>query len=85
MFLIYNKKFKKKQCPDQLKEHLSIPLYEGQKITNMDQTLSEIGIKDNSLVIETYFPNATEEEKSWLNILQKIKPEGIDIRKIKIL
>ncbi len=37
---------------------------------------------NNSLVIEAYFPNSTEQEKSWLNILQKINPEGIDVRKI---
>ena len=45
------KKFEKKQCPDPLKKHLSIPLFNGQKIKNIDQTLSEIGIKDNSLVL----------------------------------
>ncbi len=43
-------RFKNNECPKQLKESLSIPIYGGLKV-NPEKTLSEIGIKDGELVL----------------------------------
>ena len=45
------KRFEKNQCPEQLKKNLSVPLYDGKKIQNFEQTISQIGIKNNSIVL----------------------------------
>ena len=45
------KKFEDNECPEQLKPHLSLPLHGGQPIKDKTKTLSEIGIKDQDLIL----------------------------------
>ena len=45
------KRFKDNECPNQLKEHLSIPLHGGQPIKDQNKTLSELGIKNQEIVL----------------------------------
>jgi hypothetical protein len=45
------KRFENNECPKELKKHLSIPLFFGNKITNTNKTLSELGITNNSVIL----------------------------------
>ena len=59
-------RFKQTQCPKKLKDLLDIPLYGGQKV-DKDKTISELGIKDNQIILfistKKIEEDSNEEEK----------------------
>ena len=59
------KRFKDNECPKELKNHLSIPLFYGNKITDTNKTLSQIGITNNSVIL--FIINNKEEVKKIEN------------------
>ena len=59
------KRFENNECPKELKKHLSIPLFYGNKITDTNKTLSELGITNNSVIL--FIINNKEEAKKLEN------------------
>ena len=59
------KRFENNECPKELKKHLSIPLFFGNKITDTNKTLSELGITNNSVIL--FIINNKEEAKKIEN------------------
>ena len=71
-------RFKKTQCPQNLKESLTIPLFSGQKV-DTEKTLSEIGLKNNQIIlfISTKKIEDDDEEKKEGYKLQEDEIEQI--------
>ena len=71
-------RFKKTQCPQNLKESLTIPLFSGQKV-DIEKTLSEIGLKNNQIIlfISTKKIEDDDEEKKEGYKLQEDEIEQI--------
>ena len=66
-------RFKNNECPNQLKQHLSIPVHGGQKINDINKTLSEIGIKNGDLIL--FIINKEENKGQKFENKEKKKPE----------
>jgi len=80
-------KFKNKQCPDKLKDHLNLCLHFGYKL-DIEKTLRELGIKNGARILfvvkqinnDNDNDDKKEKKNSHNNDLAQLSPSGIIIK-----